>query len=255
MRLFTFVLLLALAVTVIALAACSPASEESGEHNGGGEQSEQSGEHGEGGESGEHDGESESGEGDGEESAQQYGLTDTYDVVRRGARLILSYDTEANAFIGTVENTTSETLPRVRIEVHLSNGIELGPTPSLDLPPGEISDVRLDASQEPFETWSAHPEVGGGDSAEQEDVTAPAGIETAARAFLANETGEDEAAFTLISAESVDWPDASLGCPQEGFAYAQVITPGHKLIFTLGATSYPVHTNADGSSLILCEDN
>ena len=253
MRISLIALALALGAMLVMLAACSPASEESGEHNGGGEQSEQPGEHGEGGESGEHDGES--GEGDGEESAQQYGLTDTYDVVRRGARLILSYDTEANAFIGTVENTTSETLPRVRIEVHLSNGIELGPTPSLDLPPGEISDVRLDASQEPFETWSAHPEVGGGDSAEQEDVTAPAGIETAARAFLANETGEDEAAFTLISAESVDWPDTSLGCPQEGFAYAQVITPGHKLIFTLGATSYPVHTNADGSSLILCKNN
>ena len=244
MRLSTFVLLVALAITAIALAACSPASEESGEHNGGGEQSEQSGEH---------DGESESGEGDGEESAQQYGLTDTYDVVRAGARLILSYDAAANAFIGTVENTTSQTLRRVRIEVHLSNGIELGPTPSLDLPPGEISDVRLDASQEPFETWSAHPEVGG--ESGQGEHNAPPDVETAARAFLANETGEDETAFTLISAESVDWPDASLGCPQEGFAYAQVITPGHKLIFTLGATSYPVHTNADGSSLILCEED
>lgn len=230
--------LLALAMAVAVLAACSPASEETGEH-------------GEGGESGEHDGESESGEGDGEESATQYGLTDTYDVVRAGARLMLSYDATANAFTGTVENTTNRTLRRVRIEVHLSNGIELGPTPALDLAPGETADVRLDASQQPFETWSAHPEVGG--SADQEGESAPAGIEAAARELLADDAGADSADFTLVSSESVSWPDASLGCPQEGFGYAQVITPGYKFVFAIGDTSYAVHTNADGSHLVHCD--
>ncbi len=231
-------LLLMVAMTVAVLAACSPGSEETGEH-------------GEGGESGEHNGESESGEGDGEESAIQYGLTDTYDVVRAGARLMLSYDATANAFTGTVENTTNRTLRRVRIEVHLSNGIELGPTPTLDLAPGEMADVRLDASQQPFETWSAHPEVGGG--ADQEGEAAPSEIAAAARELLANEINADEDDFTLISSESVSWPDASLGCPQEGFGYAQVITPGYKFVFTLGEASYAVHTNADGSHLVHCD--
>ena len=231
-------LLLMIAMTVAVLAACSPANEEAGEH-------------GEGGESGEHNGESESGEGDGEESATQYGLTDTYDVVRAGARLMLSYDATANAFTGTVENTTNRTLRRVRIEVHLSNGIELGPTPPLDLTPGQMTDVRLDASQEPFETWSAHPEVGGDD--EQTSASAPGDIEAAARELLADEDGVDKGALTLVSSESVSWPDASLGCPQEGFGYAQVITPGYKFVFTLGDTSYAVHTNEDGSHLVHCD--
>ena len=92
--------------------------------------------------------------------ASQYTLDETYDVVRAGARLILSYDSGSNAFRGTVQNVTNSTLRRVRVEVHLSNGIELGPTTPIDLPPGETVDVTLKASEQSFETWSAHPEVG-----------------------------------------------------------------------------------------------
>ena len=110
------------AVFILALAACGEGSE-SGEHSSGSEPSEHSGE----AESGEHGEGSESDE-DGEESGAQFGLGDTFDQIRAGARLVLSYDSTANAFTGTVTNTTGNTLPRVRVEVHLSNGVELGPT-------------------------------------------------------------------------------------------------------------------------------
>ena len=106
----------------------------------------------------EHSGESESGEG-GEESGAQFALNETFDSIRAGARLVLSYDSTANAFTGTVENTTEDTLRRVRVEVHLSNGIELGPTTPVDLAPGETVDITLPASSQPFTSWSAHPEV------------------------------------------------------------------------------------------------
>ena len=79
------------------------------------------------------------------------------------------------------------------------------------------------------------------------------GIETAARKLLAGEVGVGERGFILGSSESVQWPDASLGCPQEGQGYAQVITPGYKLVFDLAGTPYEVHANADGSQLVLCE--
>ena len=159
----TLIALLVGVTLLVALAACV-GGEESGEHNEGaesGENSEQSesGEHSRNGEGGEHSEGSDS-DGDGEESGTQYGLTETYDVVRTGARLILSYDTPSNAFTGTVENTTGETLQRVRVEVHLSNGIELGPTTPRDLTPGQSADITLPASTASFETWSAHPEVG-----------------------------------------------------------------------------------------------
>ena len=80
--------------------------------------------------------------------------------IRAGARLVLSYDAASNAFIGNVENTTDTTLRRVRVEVHLSNGIELGPTTPADLAPGQSLDIMLPATDRPFTTWSAHPEVG-----------------------------------------------------------------------------------------------
>ena len=141
-------------VLALALIGCSSDSE-SGEHDGGSESragTEGSGEHGGNSESGMHS----------EESGTQFARNEAYDEVRAGARLILSYDSAANAFTGTVENTTVATLSRVRVEVHLSNGTELGPTTPVDLAPGQAVDVTLEATEEPFTSWSAHPEVGGG---------------------------------------------------------------------------------------------
>ena len=80
------------------------------------------------------------------------------------------------------------------------------------------------------------------------------GIETAARKLLADELEVDEGGFRLDSSERMTWSDASLGCPGEGMAYAQVITPGHKLVFDLARTSYAVHTNSDGSHMVICGD-
>jgi membrane protease subunit HflC len=78
------------------------------------------------------------------------------------------------------------------------------------------------------------------------------GIETAARKLLGDEVGVGERGFILDSTESVQWPDASLGCPQEGQGYAQVITPGYKLVFDLAGTPYEVHSNVDGSQMVIC---
>ena len=100
----------------------------------------------------------------GEESATQYCLTDTYDETRSGARLVLNYDAVSNEFKGTVENTLDKVLPQVRVEIHLSNGVELGPTPPIDMEPGEKAVIVLRASSQPFQTWGAHPEVGGSGS-------------------------------------------------------------------------------------------
>ena len=118
---------------VLALTGCQGSHSEAGEHG--------------------------AGEG-GEESGTRLALNETYDDVRAGARLILAYDSTASAFTGTVENTTSATLRRVRVEVHLSNGTELGPTTPVDLAPGQVADVVLPATGQSFTSWSAHPEVG-----------------------------------------------------------------------------------------------
>ena len=170
MRLFNFICMTVLLTTGVAVIAGSaePGQETNGEGSGGGgEHSGGGGEHsGGGGEhsggGGEHSGEGgESGGGSDEESARQYRKDETYDQIRAGARLVLAYDAGTNAFMGTVENTTSRTLTRVRVEVHLSNGTELGPTTPMDLAPGQMIAISLRATSAPFVTWSAHPEVGG----------------------------------------------------------------------------------------------
>ena len=86
-----------------------------------------------------------------EESGFELTLDETYDTVRNGARLVLTYDAESNSFIGFVENTTDKPLKQVRIEVHLSNGVELGPTTPTDLSPGERIEVILKATNRDFD--------------------------------------------------------------------------------------------------------
>ena len=141
----------------------SASSGESGEHGGDGGAMESSGESGEyGGEGGENEGEG-GGSEEGEESGALLALDETYDTVRKGARLILNYDAGTNSFVGTVSNTTGETLRRVRVEVHLSNGTELGPTTPVDLTSGEMTEVTLSATAEPFTGWTPHAEVDTGD--------------------------------------------------------------------------------------------
>ena len=150
-------LLAVIVALMLVVVGCGDSESSAGEHVGS-ESSERSGESG----SNEHRRDVESG-GEGEESGTQYGLGDKYDEVRAGARLMLSYDSDSNTFTGTVENTTESKLSRVRVEVHLSNGIELGPTTPVDLAAGDSAEVMLRGSSEPFTAWEAHPEVGIGD--------------------------------------------------------------------------------------------
>ena len=128
---------------------------ESGEHAEGGERRE-GGEHAEGSEHAE-GGDSE----EGEESGVYIGRGDTWDVTRRGARLVLAFDPESGAFKGKVLNATESTLCAVRVEVHLSTGTELGPTPRTDVPAGQTIGIKLSTDGEEFESWTAHPEVSG----------------------------------------------------------------------------------------------
>ncbi len=40
---------------------------------------------------------------------------------------------------------------------------------------------------------------------------------------------------------AVDWPDSSIGCPQPGHSYLQVITPGHKITLRADGQIHVVH--------------
>lgn len=57
----------------------------------------------------------------------------------------------------------------------------------------------------------------------------------------------------LVQAESVVWPDGSLGCPQPGMQYAQVLTPGFLIRLQSGDQEYEYHTGR-GSTVVSCEN-
>ncbi len=80
---------------------------------------------------------------------------------------------------------------------------------------------------------------------------APEAVE-AARTFLARDLDIPAYEIELISLESVNWPDSSLGCPQPGHFYAQVITPGYWMLFEAGGRDHRVDTDKTGRQLVLC---
>lgn len=74
----------------------------------------------------------------------------------------------------------------------------------------------------------------------------------AARQELARRTGLNSSEVTVESVESVEWRDSSLGCPQPGGMYAQVLTPGYRIVLQAGGKSYEYHTDAAGR-VVLCQ--
>ena len=77
-----------------------------------------------------------------------------------GARLVLQFNPNTQVFVGSVTNTTGKTLPQVRVEVHLDDGTELGPTRRIDVAPGRTIPVELGAFGNSFASWVSHPEAG-----------------------------------------------------------------------------------------------
>jgi hypothetical protein len=56
---------------------------------------------------------------------------------------------------------------------------------------------------------------------------------------------------TVVSMEAVEWPDSSLGCPEEGMMYLQVITPGYRIVVAGEGQEYVYHT--DHARAVRCE--
>lgn len=73
----------------------------------------------------------------------------------------------------------------------------------------------------------------------------------AARKDLAQRLMVPEASIEQVGpVEEVTWPDASLGCPEPGMIYAQVLTPGYRFKLQGGGQVYTYHSG--GNVLRLC---
>lgn len=71
-----------------------------------------------------------------------------------------------------------------------------------------------------------------------------------AKSDLAKRTGAAVADIKTRSVEAVNWPDASLGCPQPDMMYAQVVTPGQRIVLETGGQTYEYHSG--GANVVFC---
>ena len=78
------------------------------------------------------------------------------------------------------------------------------------------------------------------------------GFADQAKADLAARLGVDVNQIEVLEAIEVVWPDASLGCPQPGMAYAQVSQDGLLIRLSAGGRMYFYHSGGTGD-LFLCE--
>lgn len=60
--------------------------------------------------------------------------------------------------------------------------------------------------------------------------------------------------ISLISTEAVEWPDGCLGVHRIDVMCTQAIVPGYKIILEAAGRPYEIHTNENGSSVVIVPD-
>ena len=94
-------------------------------------------------------------------------------------------------------------------------------------------------------------------SSTDSDATPPADIPepivSAVRQDLAQRSGATLDSIRLVSARAMRWNDGSMGCPQPGQSYMQVILDGFQVILEAQGRSYDYRTDTRGG-LVLCEN-
>lgn len=103
-------------------------------------------------------------------------------------------------------------------------------------------------------TVTSAPDAGTVTTTEMEDLDdeARATVESA-MTDLAERTGENADAISLVSFEHVTWNDGSLGCPQPGEMYTQALVDGSRTVLEVDGVTYDYHAGADGDPF-LCEN-
>ncbi|MDW7990884.1 MAG: hypothetical protein RMK65_01830 [Anaerolineae bacterium] len=97
--------------------------------------------------------------------------------------------------------------------------------------------------------WFSYPESALPPSTPEASVPEP--VWAAVRA-LAERLGISESVIRVLSFKQVDWPDTSLGCPEPGMMFAQVITPGYRVVLEAAWETFEVHTDLTGRQVVFC---
>jgi len=82
---------------------------------------------------------------------------------------------------------------------------------------------------------------------------AMAQVGAVAKEHLARELDTSTEVVEILAIEPTEWSDASLGCPEPGKMYAQVITPGYRILVEVGGEEFEVHMDREGQNAVICD--
>ncbi|MGC0252273.1 hypothetical protein [Pseudactinotalea sp. Z1748] len=108
-----------------------------------------------------------------------------------------------------------------------------------------------DPGEDP-ETTGTVPEIPAGPGDDDADSPDDPRVQDA-RADLAERTGADPGDIEVVEQRSVTWPDGSIGCPEEGMSYIQVLTEGDLLVLAADGVEHRYHAAAE-EDFFYCAD-
>jgi hypothetical protein len=77
----------------------------------------------------------------------------------------------------------------------------------------------------------------------------PRDVRRAVVADAAQRLGVPESSVVLTNAEQLTWNDGSLGCPQPGRSYPQVLVPGYRVVARTKGGEITYHTDTRGTAV------
>jgi hypothetical protein len=95
-------------------------------------------------------------------------------------------------------------------------------------------------AQQPATQTTVSPEAQAGVDAALQDAAAHLGI--------------DKTELHVDDIQSREWGDASLGCPQPGILYSQIVTPGFLVLVSTGSKHLEYHADSRGH-VVLCKES
>jgi hypothetical protein len=106
----------------------------------------------------------------------------------------------------------------------------------------------------PTRISNASPPVAGPIGEQVPTASMPRDVRRAVVADAAKRFKVTESAVVLARAEKVMWNDGSLGCPEPGRRYAQLLVPGFRVVASTREGNFTYHTDGKGNVRI-CLDS
>jgi len=124
-------------------------------------------------------------------------------------------------------------------------------------PQGPFTENGTRITVETMATPSRATPVAGGTEAVGVEPTVEAAAEMAVDAVHAqavSDLGVDASEITLLEVSAEEFPDSALGCPDAGAFYAQVITPGYRVVLKAADQTVEYHTSTVADVVVRCGD-